>query len=196
MKTAFIAGAALGLLVAPGAYAQETTTEQTTTTTTTTKTKPNPAPPSTVRVQGENATTEVTNLADGQTVINVTVNNDAVAFDKSAMPMMLGGRVMVPLRGVVERLGGNVKYESATKVITGAQPNLERQFRLRLNSPEALLNGKNLTLDAPARVLRGTTYVPLRFVSEALGADVRWDAAKRTVTIMADGYSADVKTGG
>jgi hypothetical protein len=101
---------------------------------------------------------------------------------------------MVPLRGVVERLGGTIQYDAATRVITGAQSNLEKQFRLRVGSNQALVNGKEQTLDTPAREIHGVTYVPLRFVSEALGADVRWDSAKRTVTILADGYSADVKT--
>ena len=140
------------------------------------------------------STTEVTNTGDGQTVITVTVNNEAVPFEKNDAPVMIGGRVMVPLRGVVERLGGTIQYDAATRVITGGQANLEKQFRLRVGSDQALVNGKEQTLDTPARVLHSVTYVPLRFVSEALGADVRWDSAKRTVTIMADGYSADVKT--
>jgi trimeric autotransporter adhesin len=150
----------------------------------------------TTRVQNPPAgtTTEVTNTAEGQTIITVTVNNESVNFDKDEMPVMVGGRVMIPLRGVVERLGGNIQYDAKSKVITGAQPNLEKQFRLRVGNDEALLNGKQMPLDTPPRVLHGVTYVPLRFVSEALGADVRWDSTKRTVTIMADGYSADVKT--
>lgn len=141
----------------------------------------------------QGSTTEVTNLGDGTTVISVTVNNEPVVFEKTARPLMMGGRVLVPLRGVVERLGGQIQYDEATRVITGAQPNLEKQFRLRVGSNEALVNGKNQMLDSMPRVVSGVTYVPLRFVSEAMGADVRWDNVKRVVTIMADGYSADVK---
>ena len=139
------------------------------------------------------STTEVTDTKDGQTTITVTVDNKPVGFSE-APPRMMGGRVMVPLRGVVERLGGNIKYEAQTKVITGAQPDTEKQFRLRLGSNEALVNGQKQPLDAPPRVIRGVTYVPLRFVSEALGADVRWDNAKQTVTIMTSGLAAEVKT--
>jgi hypothetical protein len=148
---------------------------------------------STVVASPQGTTTEVTNLPDGTTVINVIVNDKPVAFAKNELPVMTGGRVLVPLRGVIERLGGQVQYDATSKVITGAQPNLEKQFRLRVGSNEALVNGKNQTLDTMPRVLNGVTYVPLRFVSETMGADVRWDSAKRVVTIMADGYSADVK---
>jgi hypothetical protein len=148
----------------------------------------------TVTTPGGNTTTEVTNTGDGQTVITVTVNNQQVPFDKNDEPVMINGRVMVPLRGVVERLGGTIQYDAATRVITGAQANLEKQFRLRVGSNQAVVNGQQQTLDTFAREVHGVTYVPLRFVSEALGADVRWDSAKRVVTIMADGYNADVKT--
>jgi len=147
-----------------------------------------------VTTPGGNSTTEVTQTGEGQTVITVTVDNQAVPFDATDGPVMVGGRVMVPLRGVVERLGGTIQYDAATRVITGAQSNLEKQFRLRVGSSDALVNGKQQTLDTPAREMHGVTYVPLRFVSEALGADVRWDSAKHVVTIMADGYNADVKT--
>jgi hypothetical protein len=139
------------------------------------------------------STTEVTDTKDGKTTITVTVDNKPVGFE-DAPPRMLGGRVMVPLRGVVERLGGNIKYEPETKVITGAHGETEKQFRLRLGSNEALVNGKKQALDAPPRVIAGVTYVPLRFVSEALGADVRWDNARHSVTIMTSGLAAEVKT--
>lgn len=147
-----------------------------------------------VKPSAGSTTTEVTDTRDGQTTITVTVNNEAVAFEGSAQPRLFGGRVMVPLRGVVERLGGNIKYEAATKVINGAHPNLEKQFRLRVGSTEALVNGQTQVMDTQPRVVAGITYVPLRFVSETMGADVRWDAARRTVVIMANGQAAEVKT--
>lgn len=141
------------------------------------------------------STTRVTTSGD-ETVISVTVNNEAVEFVGDTRPMMLSGRVMVPLRGVVERLGGNILYDKKTRVVTGAHPGTSNQFRIRVGSNEALLNGKNMSLDAPPRVIGGTTYVPLRFVSEAMGAQVSWDNARRTVVIEADGNTATVKTGG
>lgn len=140
--------------------------------------------------------TQVTTQDNSGSVITVTVDNNPVTFEEASQPRMIGGRVMVPLRGVVERLGGNVLYDGKTKVITGAHAQTSNQFRIRVGSNEALLNGKNMSLDAPPRVIAGTTYVPLRFVSEALGADVDWDGARRTVIISAAGNTAEVKTGG
>ncbi len=132
------------------------------------------------------STTRVTTTPAGDQIITVTVNSQPVAFEERRVPIMFGGRVLVPLRGVIEKLGGEVKWESATRVITGAHAATEKQFRLRVGSTDALVNGKNETLDAPPRIVNGTTYVPLRFVSETMGARVTWDNAKRTVVITAD----------
>jgi hypothetical protein len=55
------------------------------------------------------------------------------------------------LRGVVERLGGTIQYDAATRVITGGQANLEKQSRLRIGSDQAFVNGQQQTLDTPAR---------------------------------------------
>lgn len=46
-----------------------------------------------------------------------------------------------------------------------------------------LLNGSPATPDSPPVIINGRTYVPLRFVSESLGASVAWDEAGRTVSI-------------
>ncbi len=140
-------------------------------------------------------TKTVTRKPDGSSVINVTVNKESVNFAETARPVMLSGRVMVPLRGVVERLGGNVLYDAKSKVVTGAHEGTSNQFRLRVGKPEALLNGKQMDLDAPPRVIAGVTYVPLRFVSEAMGAEVTWDKTRNTVVIEAGDRQAEVKTG-
>jgi len=142
------------------------------------------------------STTKVHTNADGDTVITVTVGSDPVTFEANARPRMIGGRVMVPLRGVVEKLGGTIKYDAASHVITGGHGDTGSQFRLRLGSNQALVNGKDATLDAAPRAFGGVTYVPLRFVSEALGAHVSWDNAKHSVLIEAGGDAAEVKPAG
>ena len=142
------------------------------------------------------STTKVRTTADGDTVITVSVGSDPVTFEAGARPRMIGGRVMVPLRGVVEKLGGTIKYDAASHVITGGHGDTGSQFRLRLGSNQALVNGKDATLDAAPRAFGGVTYVPLRFVSEALGAHVSWDNAKHAVLIEAGGDAVDVKPAG
>ena len=138
------------------------------------------------------STTKVTRTSGGDTVITVTVNNEPVTFEATRRPMMMSGRVLVPLRGVLERLGGNVQWDPKNRVVTGAHAGANRQFRVRVGSNEALVNGETMNLDSPPRIANGTTYVPLRFVSEALGAKVVWDNARRSVVITAAGEAAEV----
>ncbi len=48
---------------------------------------------------------------------------------------------------------------------------------------KVIVNGREVQSDVPAQVINGRTMVPLRAVSESLGADVQWDAVNRTVNI-------------
>jgi len=95
----------------------------------------------------------------------------------------VGGRVMVPLRGVFEALGASVDYDPATMTVFATRA--DTQMQLRLGSTQANVNGQVRTLDVPAQSRFGRTLVPLRFVSEALGASVNWNDAQRTVYIVA-----------
>lgn len=190
-----VAGTLAAFAVAGPVRAQDTTITETgpngqvtTTTETTRTTKTTKAPPS---ANG----TRTTVRTPGGTTISVTVNDQSVPFAEDSGPVMLGGRVMVPLRGVVEKLGGSLHLEPSSKSITGAQPETQKQFRLKIGSVSAVANGQQMTLDTPPRVIHGVTYVPLRFISEAMGADVRWDNASHTVVIASAGRAARVSTG-
>lgn len=70
-----------------------------------------------------------------------------------------------------------------------AQQNVE----LTVGSRQAHVNGVPKLLDVPAFTINNRTMVPLRFISESLGADVRWDNATQTILIgsgMAGGPAA------
>ncbi len=118
--------------------------------------------------------------AAGQEAIRVTVNGQEVAFD--VPPVELGGRLLVPLRGVFERLGATVLWEPAAQRITARTAS--RTIELAVGRREASVDGRLVLLDVPPTVIEGRTFVPLRFVSEAIGAYVQWQAATRTVSIV------------
>src|SRR5207244_11019777 len=96
-------------------------------------------------------------------------------------PQQVQGRVMVPLRGVLEKLGAFVGWNAATHTVTASRGNLDLQ--LPIGARTASVNGRQVPLDVPAMTIAGTTMVPLRFVGETLGADVAWDAPTQTVLI-------------
>lgn len=125
-------------------------------------------------------------MAAGQSV-NVTVDGVAVQF-AGTKPMTQSGRVLVPLRGVLEKMGAFVEWVPATRTVIAQKGDL--YVELPVGSKTATVNGKQVALDVPAAVMGGSTMVPLRFLGEALGADVKWDGVSRTVVIGTSGESA------
>jgi hypothetical protein len=111
--------------------------------------------------------------------IRVIVDGQPVRFDQP--PITIGGRVLVPLRGVFERLGAFVEWDPRTNTVTAVRSG--SQIQLQIGSRQGYVNGNLTLLDIPPMVVRGRTLVPLRFISEALGAQVDWDPAARTVYV-------------
>jgi hypothetical protein len=111
--------------------------------------------------------------------IQVEVNGRPLSF--RVPPTRASGRTMVPLRGIFESLGAQVNWDADTSTITATKGATDVQ--LSIGDPRATVNGRTVLLDAPAMILNGSTLVPLRFVSEALGADVKWFEATQTVSI-------------
>ncbi|HEY3781837.1 MAG TPA: copper amine oxidase N-terminal domain-containing protein [Fimbriimonadaceae bacterium] len=119
-------------------------------------------------------------LAMAQQPITVTVNGHPIQFN-NGQPIQEQGRVLVPLRGVFEALGAYVHWTAATQTIDANRGNTT--VELQIGNHDAHVNGKDVNLDVPPQLNGDTTMVPLRFVSEALGADVNWMDAQQTVAI-------------
>ena len=89
------------------------------------------------------------------------------------------GRTMVPLRFISEALGEKVDWNAETKsVIIG-----DNKAVLAIGSKEIDANGKKITIDSPAVIKNSRPFVPLRAISEILGAKVDWDGTTKTVSI-------------
>jgi len=113
--------------------------------------------------------------------ITVTVDGTLLGFD--VPPVIVDGRVLVPLRVIFEALGAPVRWDAATRTITAVKG--DTTIQLEIGSPNAYILGEPVALDVPAQIQDGRTLVPLRFVAEALGAAVAWDGATRSITITA-----------
>lgn len=122
--------------------------------------------------------------ARAQTAPTVTVNGQAVQF-VGQPPVEQGGRVLVPLRGVLEKLGAYVQFDAPTRTITAYRG--ATRIMLPVGSRQAMVNNRAVALDAPAQVLNGSTLVPLRFVAESLGAQVNFNYQTQTVAINMTG---------
>ena len=109
----------------------------------------------------------------------VVVDGQAIAFDQP--PVMIAGRLLIPLRGVFERLGARVEWHPDTGRVLARRG--KTVVVLQLGSRYALVDGRRVLLDVPPIIIGGRTLVPLRFVGEALGAGVDWDPMGRIVYV-------------
>jgi hypothetical protein len=112
--------------------------------------------------------------------IQLNINNSPLQMD--VPPMIVNGRTMVPLRAIFEALGATVQWNPDNQSIVATKGNMN--IRLQIGSTTALNNGSQVTLDAVPLIEGGRTLAPVRFVSEALGAQVNWVAADRQVNII------------
>lgn len=112
--------------------------------------------------------------------VTVTVNGDAIHFDVE--PFIENGRVLVPARAIMEALGAEVSWDNATRTVSAKKSNTI--IELTIDSCSAKVNNEEVVLDVPAKIKNGRTFVPLRFLSEHLDADVQWDNDNRCVTIL------------
>ncbi|RED51816.1 stalk domain-containing protein [Cohnella phaseoli] len=123
--------------------------------------------------------------------ISVLYNGQAVTFEEAA-PVMKDGRTLVPFRKMMETLGFKVKWakENGAEKAIGTKNGLE--IILTINDKTAIVNGRKVALDVPAQVVKGSTMVPLRFVSENSGYDVEVSSkgSDRIIHIHDKGKSA------
>lgn len=117
--------------------------------------------------------------------INVTVDGQTVPFNNGMGPKSVNGRVLVPLRGVFEQMGAYVQWNPATRDVIATRA--DSDVRLHIGDRVANVDGRQVTLDVPAMIINGATMVPIRFLSESLGAEVRWRSAERLVMIDTNG---------
>lgn len=113
--------------------------------------------------------------------ISVVVDGTPIVFT-GQQPAEVDGHVLVPLRGVFEMLGASVEWDPATQSITARKG--RTRVKLAIGQLDASVDERPVHMDIAATLVSGTTMVPLRFVSEALGAFVKWNAPQHEVDIQ------------
>ena len=126
-----------------------------------------------------------------RTVLVLRVGSPAMKAGSSSVvldapPVIVEGRTLVPIRAVVESLGGTVAWDAASQTVTISVDGTE--LKLVIGKSNALVNGKSTPIDSTnpkvvPQILNNRTMLPLRFVAESLGADVQWEASTETITI-------------
>lgn len=99
--------------------------------------------------------------------VRVYFEDEKIEFD-GARPYIEGGRTLVPVSFVSSALGAHVDYNPATGQLTIIKG--DNALFLTLSSTQAIVNGETVTLDVAPALVSSEPVVPLRFVSEVLGA--------------------------
>lgn len=115
------------------------------------------------------------------TSLKVAVNGEYITFAGTG-PRRVQGRVLIPLRGVLEKIGATVGWDAATKTVTAKKADID--LSMKIGEKSAIVNGNTIVLEVPAMIIDGTTMVPLRFVGEALGAEVIYGGGDSGGTVL------------
>ncbi|MEG6523113.1 peptidylprolyl isomerase [Desulfotomaculum sp. 1211_IL3151] len=120
--------------------------------------------------------------------LNIVINGVSAEFSGAKPYLNEDGRAMVPIRFISEKLGANVKWDNATQSVVIDEHNAK--IVLPINKQTALINGIEKQLDSKAVIKDGFTMVPLRFVSDVLGAKVLYSNTTMSIRISTEKQSA------
>ncbi len=95
--------------------------------------------------------------------------------------LVKGGTILIPLRSMFEQMGATVSYDEASKTATVSKPGSE--IKVTVGKPEVLINGESRPLDVPPMIYQGNVLVPVRVISEGMGAYVLWVADQHLVVV-------------
>ena len=89
--------------------------------------------------------------------------------------------VLVPLRSMFQLMGASVSWDPASKTVDVTKAGSD--VRVTVGKPVVIVNGESRPLDVPPEMYKGAVVVPLRVISEGMGAYVQWVPDQRVVVV-------------
>lgn len=117
--------------------------------------------------------------------VKVVADDVVIGFD--AQPEIVKGRTMIPVRALSEMMGYKVRTLDNQRTIELMKG--EVMIRLQVGSQVVSIRNNDTDAEDQRKIegapytKKGRVYVPVRFFSEAFGADVKWDPNTRTVIL-------------
>jgi hypothetical protein len=93
--------------------------------------------------------------------------------------LVRGNTILIPLRSMFEQMGATVSYDPASKTVDVSKPGSD--VKVTVGRPEVVINGESRPLDVPPEIYKGAVVVPVRVISEGMGAYVQWVPDRRIV---------------
>jgi hypothetical protein len=119
------------------------------------------------------------------TIGSTEMNVNGMARSLDAAPVIKNGRTLLPIRALIETLGGKVAWDAKTRTATVTLG--EHTVVLVVGKGMALVDGKSVAIDAMnskvvPEIIGSRTFLPLRFIAENLGLDLAWEPASQTIS--------------
>jgi hypothetical protein len=106
---------------------------------------------------------------------------DELKGNRVLAALVRGNTILVPLRSMFEQMGATVSYDPASKTADVSKPGSD--VKVTVGKAEVVINGESRPLDVPPEIYKGVVVVPVRVISEGMGAYVQWVQSKNVVVV-------------
>lgn len=120
--------------------------------------------------------------------ITIFLNDSILYFDVE--PKMINDRIMVPIRKIFESLGSTIEWDENSQTVTAIKD--DKIIVATVDNSTIWINGKPIEIDISPIMINDRVLVPVRFISESLGATVEWNDLTKTVIITNDNYKPNI----
>lgn len=103
------------------------------------------------------------------------VQIDGNSLKSDVPPVIIQDRILIPIRAVSNSLGADVEWDEEHQTITITRDGIV--IIISIDNEEISINGTISAMDVKPQIFGSRTFVPLRFVAQALGDDVQWNQA-------------------
>ena len=117
----------------------------------------------------------------GNSMMSVNGTQKEIDPGRATTPIIIGGRTLVPIRAIVEEMGGAAVWDQDSQTTTLTYEN--DTIQLTMNSTTAYYNGEAYTLDAAPTTINERTMLPIRFIAESFRFTVDWNPAEQVITM-------------
>jgi hypothetical protein len=112
---------------------------------------------------------------------HVNANPDRLNQNRVLAALVRGTQVLVPLRSMFEQMGASVSYDPTSQTADVSKPGFD--VKVTVGKPEVVINGQSRPLDVPPEIYKGAVVVPVRVISESMGAYVQWVPDRKIVVV-------------
>ncbi len=110
-------------------------------------------------------------IGQNESIVNGTITE--IDENKQVVPFIENGRTLVPLRFVADNIKLDIQWIQDTQSVI--LTNHDTEILLMIGKEEAYINGNLCKLDSCPVIKNERTFVPIRFIGEALQCDVSWE---------------------